>query len=365
MRERGSGSIFRKPNTKNWWIAYSFRGHPYQESSGSTDRKVALKLLQDRLRKVNKPHFADPAKERRYTLDDMLEQLKLSYESKQNNSFHTVTSVFKHVQKEFEFHRVVDITGEEIAAYASRRSKPVSEGGEGAARGSVNLELACLRHGFKLMFEKKMISEVPVIKLFELHNARRGFLDIGEFAALLESIRSPDVRDIVEFLYNSGWRSNEARELRWAWIDLSTNMIRLPGEFSKSKEPRMLPLTGALADVIERRLRLRRLDCEFVFHRKGKPIRQFYKAFKAAAREIGMPGLLPHDMRRSAVRNFRRAGLSEHEGMALSGHKTNDVYERYNIISESDLTESMAKVQSHLKKEAENRKVVPLNKKQV
>lgn len=289
MRERGSGSIFQKPGTRFWWIAYSFREHSYQESSESTDKKVAAKRLRERLGKVNKPHFVDPAMERRWTLDDMLEQLRLEYERKQNNSFHTVKSVFKHVQKEFEFHRVVDITAEEIADYASRRAKPASKGGEGAAPGSVNLELACLRHGFKLMFEKKMISEVPTIKLFEIDNARQGFIGVAEFNALLEEIRSQDVKDIVEFMYNSGWRSGEARQLRWAWLDLPTNMIRLPAEFSKSKKPRNLPITGALMDVIERRLKVRRLDCEHVFHRKGKPIKAFAKAFKAAAAKIGMP----------------------------------------------------------------------------
>jgi integrase len=68
-----------------------------------------------------------------------------------------------------------------------------------------------------------------------------------------------------------------------------------------------------LMDVIHRRMRLRRLDCPYVFHRSGRPIRSFRKAFKLAAKEIGYPELLPHDMRRSAVRNFRKAGLSEHE----------------------------------------------------
>jgi integrase len=228
----------------------------------------------------------------------------------------------------------------------------------------VNLELAMLRHGFKLMHEKKMISEVPVIKLFEVDNARQGFLGIAEFHALLENIRSQDTRDIVEFLYNSGWRSGEARQLRWSWIDVSSNMIRLPAGFAKSKKARALPLTGTLMDVIDRRLKVRRLDCEFVFHRKGKRIAAFAKAFKAAAAKIGMPELLPHDMRRSAVRNFRRSGLSEHEGMALSGHKTDSVYRRYDIISDDDLMESMRQVQEHLKKEAENRKVVPIKKRQ-
>jgi integrase len=139
-------------------------------------------------------------------------------------------------------------------------------------------------------------------------------------------------------------------------------MIRLPAGFSKSKKARALPLTGALMNVIERRLKVRRLECEFVFHRKGKRIAAFAKAFKAAAARIGMAGLLPHDMRRSAVRNFRRSGLSEHEGMAPSGHKTDSVYRRYDIIAEDDLMESMVRVQEHLKKEAEIRKVVPIKK---
>jgi hypothetical protein len=72
--------------------------------------------------------------------------------------------------------------------------------------------------------------------------------------------------------------------------------------------------------------------------------------------------VVPYDMRRSAVRNFRRAGLSENEGMKLSGHETDSIYRRYDIISDDDLTGSMNRVQEHLKKEAENRKVVPLKR---
>jgi hypothetical protein len=103
MRERGTGSIFNKPGTKNKWISYSFRGHQYQESSGSPDPKVAKKLLRERLKKVTKPNFVDPAKEQRHVLSDMLTQLKLDYERKGNRSFHTVKSVFQHLEEHFKF----------------------------------------------------------------------------------------------------------------------------------------------------------------------------------------------------------------------------------------------------------------------
>lgn len=69
-------------------------------------------------------------------------------------------------------------------------------------------------------------------------------------------------------------------------------------------------------------------------------------------------------MRRSAVRNFRKAGLSETEAKALSGHRTNSVFERYNIVDEEDLRESMQRVEKHLKREATRPKVVPLKQAQ-
>jgi integrase len=133
-------------------------------------------------------------------------------------------------------------------------------------------------------------------------------------------------------------------------------------KIAKNKKDRSFPIVGTLMDVIERWQKLRRLDCPYVFHRNGKPIRSFRKAFKAAAKEVGHDGLLPHDMRRSAIRNFRRSGLSESDGMKLSGHRTRSVYDRYNIFDDRDLTEAMNRVQEHLKKEAENRKVVPLKR---
>jgi integrase len=348
---RGDGSVFLRG--KIYWIAYWFRGKPYQESSGSTDQRVARKLLRARLRRIDKPNFIDPNKELRYTIGDMKNLLITSYEHEQRKSIATMRSCFKHVEKFFEFNRVADIDEVQIDKFIGSRLKA------GMQRSTVNRLLAYLRHGFRLMFEKRMISRVPVIKLLDGENVRQGFIAAGDLSALLGEIEDPDTRDIVEYLYASGWRSTEAMQFRWSWID--GNMIRLPAQYSKNKKERLMPVIGTIRDVIERRQAKRRIDCEFVFHRNGKPIKFFRDSFKTAAKNVGANGTLPHDMRRSAVRNFRRSGLSEQEGMALSGHQTSSIYRRYSIISEEDLIQSMERVEEHLKTEKQNRKVTPIN----
>ena len=133
---------------------------------------------------------------------------------------------------------------------------------------------------------------------------------------------------------SAGWRiQSELLTCRWSHVDFVSGWIRLePGE-TTNRRGRMFHLTPQLRSVLEAQKKhteaLERADARIiatVFHRRGKPIRNFYAAWRAACRVAGVPGRIPHDFRRTAVRNFERAGVARSAAMAMVGHQTEAIY---------------------------------------
>jgi integrase len=95
---------------------------------------------------------------------------------------------------------------------------------------------------------------------------------------------------------------------------------------------------------------------QLVFHRGGQPIKDLHTAWHSALRRAAshvidvrevivrpqLLGRIPHDFRRTAVRNPVRAGVSEHTAMKLTRHRTRSVFDRYDIVNEQDLTDCVS-----------------------
>jgi integrase len=138
---------------------------------------------------------------------------------------------------------------------------------------------------------------------------------------------------------------------QWPHVDLKGGWLRLePGE-TKNRKGRNFPMTKRLREVLERqRARTTSLERDtdriipWVFHRRGKPIKNFYKAWRSACKAAGGPGRILHDFRRTAVRNLERAGVPRSDAMAMVGHQTESIYRRYAISDEASLRESADKL---------------------
>ena len=134
--------------------------------------------------------------------------------------------------------------------------------------------------------------------------------------------------------------------------------MRLDAGSTKNGEGRVFPMTSDLRAVLEQqriehdRLRKSGLLVPYVFFRevaeyrcgdkKPRAIVSFTKAWKIACREAGCPGRIPHDLRRTAIRNMVRAGIPERVAMKLTGHKTASVFARYDIMSGGDLQSAVS-----------------------
>ena len=112
----------------------------------------------------------------------------------------------------------------------------------------------------------------------------------------------------------------------------------------------MFPLTPELGTVLEAQLeRTRSFELStgqvvpWLFHREGRPIRNFRWAWEKACSLAGI-SRIPHDFRRTAVRNLERAGVPESAAMAMVGHKTESIYRRYAIADEVMLREGAEKL---------------------
>lgn len=242
-----------------------------------------------------------------------------------------------------------------------------------AANATINRELSLLRHAFYLgaKAEPPKVARVPRIPKLAEDNVRAGFFERADYQNLMATLPE-SLRALLAFGYYTGCRRGEILGLRWEQVDLIEGLAVLnPGE-TKNSEGRIIPLAPDLLELL--RLERARRDNEYpespwVFtHDGGRQWTTFKASWATACKSAGLwdaatekPTKLFHDLRRSGVRNLLRAGVPEKIAQAISGHKTRAVFDRYNIVTETDLKDAARKlgVYETAKQKAEDESKVP------
>ena len=143
-------------------------------------------------------------------------------------------------------------------------------------------------------------------------------------------------------------------------MDVREGTIRLDLGTTKSGEGRLVYLTSELKPLLEDQLKrvdelgwkLGRIVLFLFPHLSGqylgRRIRDFRKAWYTAIKKAGCAGMIRHDFRRTAVRNMINSGIPERVAMQITGHRTRSVFDRYHIVSPSDLQNASLKIHGHI-----------------
>lgn len=295
----------------------------------------------------------------------------------------------KHLRAVFGHADAQEITAVRLAKYANARQDA------GAAVSTVRNELNVLKHAMKLAHRHGQLATVPSFPTLTPTNIRTGFFERHELDQIITELPE-QVWPIALFMYHTGWRRGEVLSREWRHVDLKAGVIRLePGE-TKNKKGRDFPYTlvpelkavieqqRTYTDKVERRTGQ---IVPFLFHREGQQMKSFRSAWRLACKRVALAarastestttaaiwkamtreerrefkglGRIPHDFRRTAVRNLVRAGVSQKVAMELTGHLTPSVFERYNITDDRDRRDAVAKLAAAM----QDKIVLPLKRK--
>ncbi len=374
------GMIYKRGKT--YWIKYYRNGKPYRESTRSRKEADAKRLLKKREGEISQGKLPGIYFDK-VRFDEQAEDFLTDYRINQKKSLRRAELSVEHLKSTFEgLIRAPDITTDKIRAYIEQRmawacgeckntfladeiqniKKPVcphcgsnDELKKGATNATINRELSALKRMLNLGAQQTppKVDRVPFIPMLGENNARQGFFEHGEYLALRDALPSY-LKGFATFAYHTGWRLSEITGLTWAQVDKEQGIVRLEVGMTKNSEARTIYMDDEVKEVINQQWEARKksqklLPYVFLNSEGTDKVKRFDKAWKTACRDAKIGKRLFHDFRRTAVRNMVRSATPERVAMMISGHKTRAVFDRYNIVNDTDLKLAAQKQQTYLK----------------
>ena len=352
------GTIYKRGNT--YWVQYYRNGKPYRESTKSHKEVDAKRLLKKREGEIADGKLPGVYFDR-VRFDELAEDFLREYRVNQRKSLVRVQRSVRQLNKYFEGFKIPQITTPKIQDYIEIRQN------EGAANATINRESAALKRMLNMGARQTppKVDRVPYIPMLKENNTRKGFFEHGDYLALKDALPSY-LRGFATFAYKTGWRLSEIEDLTWPQVDLDQGIVRLETGETKNDEGRTVYLDEELKEVFTQTWKARKkgsivLPYVFLNHKGDDKIKQFNKAWTTACQDAGIGKRLFHDFRRTAVRNMVRAGIPERVAMMVSGHKTRSVFERYNIVNDTDLKMAAQRQERYLKKQNRHKTATIVN----
>lgn len=368
-RQYGTGSITRLKfkdkktgeitESRYYYIFYHAHGRLIRESAKTESKMEAEATLQRRMGESGlgiKPQ--QDVKNVRY--EEVRDALVAEYKNQGRASVFThkdgteYIGGMNHLDDFFKGMRITDISTDTIRRYIESRRKA------GAADPTIRRQLVVLRSMLNQARKegRLRLADIPHFPMPPDSKPRKGFVNPDVFVKVRAEM-SENLRPLVSFLYYTGCRTGAAKKITWGMVSKDCQEIELPGEITKNRDPLTLPLVGIGLKEVSALLKK-------MFRKEGPVFdnTNFRKEWATACHKLGLGvkdgwryhGLTPHDFRRSAARNLRRAGVTEDVAMSITGHKSRTIFSRYNITDTADIHDALVKVGQYSKGQVQRAK---------
>ncbi len=359
-RQRGTGRIWMPERCTTYWVSYSYNGRKIQRNSNCTNYTAAEQFLKTQMAETTLGK-RNPMLDN-ITVAEIVASLLLQYKNDANKSLEDDERRWTlRLKPFFGTWKASQVTTESLRRYIAERQTQVfkkspTSVGKTPSNATINRELALLRCAFHQARKDSKLVTVPHFPMLdESNNVRKGFLTDAQMQSLVNECAAEGLwlRTLLEVGLQYGWRVSEPLSLAVGQIDFRAREIRL--DDSKNGEGRTVPIVDETLFQLLTACCENKKTTDAVFTRSGghgigkgeRRVRTFYKLWSAVCERAGVPGLLFHDLRRTAVRNMRRLGIPESVAMKITGHKTRDVFERYNIVNTADVKDALKLVTAH------------------
>jgi len=333
-----------KNGNAKWYIRYFADGKLRREVTPARTRKQAEYFLAKRRVEVEEGKWSDQTKKRVKFHEWAIDYFELK-QLQGLKSIDRVELSLKHLTDFFGDFYLDAITEKNVLRYIKKRKNtklkrsPYTQ----ISYTTINRELACLKNMLNEAIKQRIINPItplPHIRLFREDNARNRYLSDEEYSRLL-GVCPPHIYGLVLCAYETGMRRGEIISLTWDRVDLRKGFIHLSSGKTKTGCRRKIPISKALDEYL--RSVPRSIGTDHVFHYRGKPINYSKEAWKTALKRAGIKDFRFHDLRHTFVTRMRRAGVHDHVIMAITGHKTQAMFRRYDTVDGNDLLEAVHK----------------------
>ncbi|MGI9168574.1 MAG: tyrosine-type recombinase/integrase, partial [Caulobacteraceae bacterium] len=220
-----------------------------------------------------------------------------------------------------------------------------------AAPGTVNRELATLKHMLRDAVKAKDLKAVPcTFAMLPEPKGRTVVLSNGEGEALMKGAigdQDPDTWLFVAFGLNTAMRHREILRARFDEIDWDRGRLHIGRAKAGGREQ---PLTPALVAILRAEREQRADQKGFIFQPRGRDShgegwrRNMQRSFRRAVVRASLDPkrITPHVMRHTAITRLVQAGIDLPTIQRISGHKTLSMVLRYAHVSGAHIDAAMA-----------------------